>query len=164
MSGALRIRSSGRDVIRRCRVVTIGVAAAILHAPTASCAALSADVRQWRVGHERVIVEELEAMTRIPSIAADPQGLSDAASALQSLLSNRGFKTRLLSLGPGAPSVVFGALDTPSAHRTVVFYAHYDGQPVTRADWASDPFSPVMRSGSSAPVPNSGLAYDRTAI
>ena len=124
MSGATRIRTSARVVTRRFRVATIGLAAAFLHAPTASCVALSADVRQWRVGHERVIVEELEAMTRIPSIAADPQGLSDAASALQSLLSNRGFKTRLLSAGSGAPSVVFGALDTPPAHRTVVFYAH----------------------------------------
>jgi acetylornithine deacetylase/succinyl-diaminopimelate desuccinylase-like protein len=29
----------------------------------------------------------------------------------------------------------------------VVFYAHYDGQPVKPADWASPPFSPTMRAG-----------------
>jgi acetylornithine deacetylase/succinyl-diaminopimelate desuccinylase-like protein len=29
----------------------------------------------------------------------------------------------------------------------VVFYAHYDGQPVTPSQWSSEPFSPVMRSG-----------------
>jgi acetylornithine deacetylase/succinyl-diaminopimelate desuccinylase-like protein len=35
----------------------------------------------------------------------------------------------------------------PGAKRTVVFYAHYDGQPVTPSQWSSDPFEPVMRSG-----------------
>jgi acetylornithine deacetylase/succinyl-diaminopimelate desuccinylase-like protein len=30
----------------------------------------------------------------------------------------------------------------------VVFYAHYDGQPVNPKDWASPPFSPTMRAGS----------------
>jgi len=28
----------------------------------------------------------------------------------------------------------------------VVFYAHYDGQPVTPSQWSSDPFQPLMRS------------------
>jgi acetylornithine deacetylase/succinyl-diaminopimelate desuccinylase-like protein len=42
---------------------------------------------------------------------------------------------------------VFGYLKSPGATRTVVFYAHYDGQPVTPSQWKSDPFIPVMRSG-----------------
>jgi acetylornithine deacetylase/succinyl-diaminopimelate desuccinylase-like protein len=33
------------------------------------------------------------------------------------------------------------------AARTAVFYAHYDGQPVTPSQWVSDPFVPVLRSG-----------------
>ena len=56
----------------------------------------------------------------------------------------RGFEPRLLS-ADGSPKVVFASLDTPGAKRTVVFYAHYDGQPVTSGAWASDPFVPVMR-------------------
>jgi acetylornithine deacetylase/succinyl-diaminopimelate desuccinylase-like protein len=28
-----------------------------------------------------------------------------------------------------------------------MFYAHYDGQPVTPSQWSSDPFAPVMRTG-----------------
>ena len=36
-------------------------------------------------------------------------------------------------------------LKSPGAKRTVVFYAHYDGQPVTPSQWTSDPFTPVMR-------------------
>jgi acetylornithine deacetylase/succinyl-diaminopimelate desuccinylase-like protein len=46
-----------------------------------------------------------------------------------------------------SPPLVFGYLKSPGARRTVVFYAHYDGQPVTPSQWKSDPFVPVMRSG-----------------
>ena len=28
-----------------------------------------------------------------------------------------------------------------------MIYVHYDGQPVNAADWASDPWIPVMRDG-----------------
>ena len=38
-------------------------------------------------------------------------------------------------------------LKSPGAKRTAIFYAHYDGQPITRAQWSSDPFVPVMRDG-----------------
>jgi hypothetical protein len=50
---------------------------------------------------------------------------------------------------------VFGEFRSPGAGHTVVFYAHYDGQPVIPPQWSSDPFSAVMRSGpagSDAPV------------
>ena len=35
----------------------------------------------------------------------------------------------------------------PGATRTIVFYAHYDGQPVVRAEWTGDPWKPVLRDG-----------------
>jgi len=58
----------------------------------------------------------------------------------------------LLPAGEGPP-IVHGALDTPGAKRTVVFYAHYDGQPVKLADWATPPFEPVLRAGTlDAPI------------
>jgi acetylornithine deacetylase/succinyl-diaminopimelate desuccinylase-like protein len=65
-------------------------------------------------------------------------------------LIRRGFATRLLSAGPGTPPAVYGELKVPGARRTVVFYAHYDGQPVAQAGWRSGPFRPVVRSGSVA--------------
>ena len=45
------------------------------------------------------------------------------------LLERRGIRPELLRV-PGAPPVVFGELATPGARRTLVLYAHYDGQPV----------------------------------
>jgi acetylornithine deacetylase/succinyl-diaminopimelate desuccinylase-like protein len=42
--------------------------------------------------------------------------------------------------------VVFGKLITPEAKRTVIFYAHYDGQPVDPAAWTDGaPFDPALR-------------------
>ncbi len=107
---------------------------------------LMRDVDDYRRAHERVIIGELDALTRVRSIAADSAGLAAAAQRLQELLRARGFQTAQLRDAPGTPALVFGSLSRPGAKRTVVFYAHYDGQPVTPSQWNSDPFVPVMRS------------------
>ena len=39
------------------------------------------------------------------------------------------------------------ALKTPGARRTVLYYAHYDGQPISQKGWLSAPFTPLMRDG-----------------
>ncbi len=48
-------------------------------------------------------------------------------------------------------SVMFGQKLVPGAKRTILFYAHYDGQPVDakRAGLQPDPFQPVLRTDSS---------------
>ena len=120
---------------------------ALFAATQASAADLRGQVDAYRIAHESQIIDQLIELTRIKSIAADPSGLTAAADRLQSLLKERGFETRQLSAGAGAPPVIFGYLKSPKAKRTVVFYAHYDGQPVTPSQWSSDPFEPVLRSG-----------------
>jgi acetylornithine deacetylase/succinyl-diaminopimelate desuccinylase-like protein len=121
-------------------------------AAQAPAADLRDQVEHYRIAHEAAIVGQLDELTRIRSVAADPAGLAAAADRLQMLLKERGFEATKLSTGAGTAPIVFGALQTPRARRTVVFYAHYDGQPVTPSQWSSDPFVPVMRSG----LPNSG--------
>jgi len=123
------------------------MAAAAL-ALAAQAADLTTQVRQWRQAHEAEVVGQLADLVAARSVAADPAGLTAMAGQLKGELAKRGFDTRLLSAGPGTPPVVYGALTTPGARRTLVFYAHYDGQPVEPADWRSDPFKPVMRTGS----------------
>jgi acetylornithine deacetylase/succinyl-diaminopimelate desuccinylase-like protein len=122
---------------------------AIFAATLASAATLRDQVETYRVAHESEIVGQLDELIRIRSVAADTAGLAAAADRLQALLKERGFETKQLSVGTGAPPLVFGHLRSPGARRTVVFYAHYDGQPVTPSQWRSDPFVPVMRGGSS---------------
>jgi acetylornithine deacetylase/succinyl-diaminopimelate desuccinylase-like protein len=110
-------------------------------------AGLREQVEHYRKAHEVQIVGQLDDLTRIRSIAADPAGLAAAADYLAAALKKRGFDSALLSAGSGAPPVVYGEFKTRGAGRTVIFYAHYDGQPVTASQWSSDPFIPTMRSG-----------------
>jgi acetylornithine deacetylase/succinyl-diaminopimelate desuccinylase-like protein len=60
-----------------------------------------------------------------------------------------GAQTRLLT-APGlenVPPLVWGELKTPGATRTIVFYAHYDGQPVTASEWTNGkPFTPYTKT------------------
>jgi acetylornithine deacetylase/succinyl-diaminopimelate desuccinylase-like protein len=111
-----------------------------------SAADTGEQVRRYRSAHEAQIIGQLDELVRLRSVAADPAGLEAAGSRLQQLLAERGFEARLLPVREGPP-LVFGFLKSPGARRTVVFYAHYDGQPVTPSQWKSDPFTPLMRSG-----------------
>ena len=115
-------------------------------AGSARAADLQDSVRRYRATHEAQIVGQLDELTRFRSVAADPTALAATANKLQAWLKDRGFEARLLSEAEGPP-LVFGFLRAPGARRTVVFYAHYDGQPVTPSQWKTDPFTPVMRSG-----------------
>ncbi|MGH8303048.1 MAG: M20/M25/M40 family metallo-hydrolase, partial [Steroidobacteraceae bacterium] len=120
-------------------------------APT-HAADLRRQVNAYRAAHEAEIVGRLDALTRLPSVAARPQALVATADWLEHELKVRGFETAQITAKTGSPPVVFGLYHVPGAKRTVVFYAHYDGQPVDPARWASAPFVPVMRDGPLSPT------------
>ena len=60
------------------------------------------------------------------------------------MMRRRGLAPRLLESADGqAPPIVYGEWRVPGATRTYILYAHYDGQPVTPADWTvTPPFQP----------------------
>jgi acetylornithine deacetylase/succinyl-diaminopimelate desuccinylase-like protein len=119
--------------------------AALLACSAAAAAAAPSDpVRLWRESHEPAILAELSGLAAIPSVAADTSGLRRAADTLVTLLERRGVRVTLFRDGP-APPTLHGALKSPGARRTIVFYAHYDGQPVTGSEWATPPFIPTLR-------------------
>jgi len=48
---------------------------------------------------------------------------------------------------PNTPPAVFAELKTPGATRTLILYAHYDGQPTDPKQWSGSlPWQPVFRS------------------
>jgi len=102
--------------------------------------------RAWRTAHERAILAEFMGLLAIPNLARDGPNIRRNAAAVEGLLERRGVKTRVLEV-PGAPPVVFGAIDTPGAARTLVFYAHYDGQPLDPKEWTTPPWQPAVREG-----------------
>lgn len=121
--------------------------AACLLAPAAQAGTLREDVRAWRQANEKPVVAELADLVAIPNGASNLADIDRNAAAVRAMMERRGFTTRLLSAGEGTPPSVYGELRTPGARRTVVFYAHMDGQPAPPAGWFSEPFKPVVRDG-----------------
>ncbi|HZD95161.1 MAG TPA: M20/M25/M40 family metallo-hydrolase, partial [Candidatus Sulfotelmatobacter sp.] len=103
-------------------------------------------VREYREMNEARIVRDYAKLLSLPNVAADTPNIRANASFIMDLLKQRGFSTRALSV-PGAPPAVYGELTSPGARHTLLWYAHYDGQPVDKAQWASDPWQPVLREG-----------------
>ncbi|HEX7958798.1 MAG TPA: M20/M25/M40 family metallo-hydrolase [Terriglobales bacterium] len=102
--------------------------------------------RQWRTAHESDILKDFTSLLAIPNVASDTPNIRRNADTLVAMLKRRNVEARLLAI-PDAPPIVYGEIKTPGAKRTIVFYAHYDGQPVTPAEWEGGaPFTPVQRT------------------
>ncbi|HEX4963101.1 MAG TPA: M20/M25/M40 family metallo-hydrolase [Thermoanaerobaculia bacterium] len=110
-------------------------------------AAIREQVRAWRSAHEKEIVGELADLLALPNVATRVADVEKNADRLTEMLHRRGFEVRRLTAAPGTPPALLADLPVPGAKRTVVFYAHYDGQPVEQKGWLSDPFKPVLRTG-----------------
>src|SRR5258707_11599099 len=108
-------------------------------------AQVAQEVRDYRLDNEDRIVRELAEFLSIPNVASDTANIQKNAARLVEMLEARGIETHLLPINGRGP-VVFGKLVTSEAKRTVIFYAHYDGQPVDAAAWTDGkPFEPVLR-------------------
>jgi acetylornithine deacetylase/succinyl-diaminopimelate desuccinylase-like protein len=140
-------------------VILLPAAAAGQSNPAAQAA------RQWRQQHERAILEEFAALLRIPNIATDRENIQRNADYIAKMMETRGIASRLVSI-EGANPLVFGEIRTPGAARTIVFYAHYDGQPLDPKEWTTPPFTPTLRTqaiesgGRVIPLPPSGTPVD----
>ena len=132
-----------------------------------SAAQVAEEVRSYRVANEDRIIRELREFFAIPNVASDTENIQKNATHLVEMLEARGIETHLLPISGRGP-VVFGKLNVPDAKRTVIFYAHYDGQPVDAAAWTDgQPFEPALRSdaleagGKRIPFPDKHAgAYD----
>jgi acetylornithine deacetylase/succinyl-diaminopimelate desuccinylase-like protein len=114
-----------------------------------SGAGVRAAARRYRESHEAEIAREFAELLAIPNVASDTTNIGRNATAIIAMLRRRGVTARTLD-GAGGPPPVYGELRSPTATRTVVFYAHYDGQPVDPSQWTGAPFTPVLRDGSLA--------------
>ena len=82
----------------------------------------------------------------------DPEKLAENANFISEMMKKRGIKNvQLLQADvKGAIPAVYGEVLTPGATKTLIFYAHYDGQPVNPDKWAQglSPFKPQLTTNS----------------
>ena len=108
-------------------------------------AQVAQEIRDYRMDNEDRIIRELTEFLAIPNVASDTPNIQRNAALLVEMLEARGIETHLLPITGRGP-VVYGKLMAPDATRTVIFYAHYDGQPVDPAAWTDGkPFEPTLR-------------------
>ena len=94
------------------------------------------------------LLDEYMRLLAIPNVATSIPDIRRNADYISAMMAKRGLSPRLLE-GESAsvPPAIYGEWKVPGAKRTLVLYAHYDGQPVTPEDWKStQPFQPKLYS------------------
>jgi acetylornithine deacetylase/succinyl-diaminopimelate desuccinylase-like protein len=95
-------------------------------------------------------VDELKQYLAIPSVSALPQHAADvrrAAEWTRDALSGAGLQNAKLIETPGNPVVYADWLNAPGKP-TILFYGHYDVQPVDPVElWTTPPFEATVRDG-----------------
>jgi len=109
--------------------------------------------RRYREANEARLIRAYAELLSIPNVASDKPNIRRNAEHIARMFAEAGARTELIE-AEGANPAVYGEILTPGARRTLMFYAHYDGQPVIPERWAdSGPYSPVLRT---APVEAGG--------
>src|SRR5918995_6426514 len=106
-------------------------------------------VREFRRSNEHQLIKEFVTLLSIPNVASDTQNIRKNAALIVEMMKQRGLNPRLLEGStPNTPPVVYGEWKTPGAQRTILLYAHYDGQPTDPKQWSGTlPWQPTFRSG-----------------
>lgn len=118
-------------------------------------------VREFRKANENVILKEFVSLLSIPNVASDTHNIRKNAALILQMLEARKLKGRLLQpADPQAPAAIYAESNSPGATRTLLFYAHYDGQPVTPSAWTvTQPWKPIFKlpNGSEVALGNSPI-------
>ncbi|MEO5783574.1 MAG: M20/M25/M40 family metallo-hydrolase [Ginsengibacter sp.] len=108
-------------------------------------------VRDFRNKNEQSIINEFVSFLSIPNVASDTSNIKKNAAFIMDMMRKRGISNVQLlpAITKDAPPAVYGEVIVPGAKNTLIFYAHYDGQPVNAAQWAKglNPFVPQLYSG-----------------
>jgi len=89
-----------------------------------------------------VLVKDLRILIQQPSVSAKNQGIKKCANLVRSTLKKSGINAEILTM-KGYPPIVYGEVKSKkNPNKTLLFYNHYDVQPVEPIElWDEDPFS-----------------------
>jgi acetylornithine deacetylase/succinyl-diaminopimelate desuccinylase-like protein len=105
-------------------------------------------IREYRRANESRILEEFINLLKIPNVASDRDNIRKNADLILQMMMQRGLNPKLLKASePGVPPAVYGEWKASGATRTIILYAHYDGQPTDARQWTGTlPWQPALRS------------------
>src|SRR5205807_1181261 len=114
--------------------------------------------------NDHKLLSEFVEMLSIPNVASDTPNIRRNANYLLDLMKRRGLGPRLLATAdPKVPPAVYGESFVAGATKTLIIYAHYDGQPTDPKQWTGiEPWTPVLfstpmeKGGSKIPFPTPG--------
>ncbi len=89
------------------------------------------------------LISDLQILIQQPSVSAKNEGIEKCANLVKRILRNSGIKSEILRLGKNTPPLVYGEVKSKkNPGKTLLFYNHYDVQPVEPLDlWDDPPFS-----------------------
>jgi acetylornithine deacetylase/succinyl-diaminopimelate desuccinylase-like protein len=92
--------------------------------------------RAFRQTNEHKIIAEFIQLLSIPNVASDQPNIRRNADLIMEMMRRRKLNPRLLEAKtPNVPPAVYGEWLSPGAEQTIIFYAHYDGQPTDSSQW-----------------------------
>jgi acetylornithine deacetylase/succinyl-diaminopimelate desuccinylase-like protein len=95
--------------------------------------------------HARNFVERLQALCRMPSVAARGTGMRAMAETVELMMQRVGIGTRSFRMGNGYP-IIYG--ECGADPQSFVVYGHYDVQPVGHlSEWSYGPFAATVVDG-----------------
>lgn len=126
-------------------------------------------VRNWVKENEHQLISEFVDLLSIPNVAGDSINIQRNAEFIMAMMRKRGIENVQLLTGNknDFPPAVYGEAKVPGAKQTLIFYAHYDGQPVNPRDWSEGlgPFEPKLYTdryerGKNIGFPAKGTGFD----
>ncbi|HZI60292.1 MAG TPA: M20/M25/M40 family metallo-hydrolase [Pyrinomonadaceae bacterium] len=105
-------------------------------------------MREYRRANEHGILQIYTDLLRFPNVASDIKNIKLNAARIMDIMELYGLDPRLLQAdSPDTPPAVYAEWKTPGAQRTLLFYAHYDGQPTDPKQWTGTlPWEPTFRT------------------
>jgi len=99
------------------------------------------------------VLNDFAELLALPNVARNLPDMERNADKIIQMYALRGVTLRKLDAA-GGPPALYGELATPGATRTMLLYAHYDGQPVVPAQWRqAGPFEPIMLDANGEKIP-----------
>ncbi|MEM7374182.1 MAG: M20/M25/M40 family metallo-hydrolase [Bacteroidota bacterium] len=134
------------DVRIYCSFLTLIAYLGFLSEPLKAQELANADLDQVIAAQLPATLLEHQAFVRLPNDAAFEADMPANIDWLKQAFSKRGFGVKVLETGR-IPLVLAERKSSREDVPTLLFYLHFDGQPVNKAQWDQpDPFEPVLKA------------------